>query len=556
MTGGSRNVRHHARIVVAATAAFALLLPAAGSAQEEPAGEGQDQGPVVEAARQVTTSSDPARLYAIPEIAVHPDDPSHLALVAGDVRNGGCYVYTSRDGGDSWSSGVNIAPDENPYCYQRNFGPASDVQWAPDGTLLVAFSGSSVEADHPNGPTTAYVARSDDGGRSFDLTTVAEGDSGVEVTTKDDETVEVDTVNYLMNLEPDPTNPELVYVGWKWRARGDFEFGAVPNKTMLAVSNDGGESFGEPVNLTEDFPPDGVEDYFGSDTAMLGVDSQGVAHVVAQERPSGDTEHLLYWQSTDQGDTWSGKALDVEGPDLDSPDIAVDPTNDNIYVALGRRTEVEEEDAEGWVEPMFLASTDGGESWSDARNLSTDPEGFSAYFPGISVAPNGRVDVAWHDFRDDPFFEPGEVGSMGSAEGQRWSDIYYTFSTDAGENWSDNIRVTDRSIDREVGVTFANSDFRGPIGITSADHATYVTWSDSRASNAEFEVEDAYMTAVRHPSAAAEADAATAPAADNSLLWGALGAAVALALGGLVLLVGTRVARRGPAEQPARVRGD
>lgn len=551
MTGRSRTVRRHLRIVVAATAAFALLLPAAGSAQEEPAGE--EQGPVVEAARQVTTSTDPARLYAIPEIAVHPDDPSHLALVAGDARNGGCYVYTSRDGGDSWGSGVNVAPDDNPYCYQRTFGPASDVQWAPDGTLLVAFSGSSMETGHPNGPTTAYVARSDDSGRSFELTTVAEGESGVEVTNPDGETGEVDTVNYLMNLEPDPTNPQVVYVGWKWRARGDLE--DVPNKTMLAVSTDGGESFGEPVNLTDDFPPEGVDDYFGSDTPMLGVDSQGVAHVVSQERPSGDTAHLLYWRSTDQGDTWTGRALDVQGSDLDSPDIAVDPTNDNLYVVLGRRTEVEDEDAEGWVEPMFVSSVDGGESWSDPRNLSTDPEGFSAYFPGISVAPNGRVDVAWHDFRDDPFFEPGEVGSMGSAEGQRWSDVYYTFSTDEGDSWSDNIRLTDRSIDREVGVTFANSDFRGPMGIASADHAAYVTWPDTRASNAESEVEDAYMTAVRHSPGAAEADAAGAPAADNSLLWGVIGAAVALSLAGVVLLVGTRVARRGPAEQPARARG-
>lgn len=548
MTAVSSTVCTRVKLVVAGLAIIAVALPAAGNAQEAAQEPGGEQ-PVVEAARQVTTSPNPSRLFAIPEIAVHPDNPSRLALVTGDARNGGCFVYTSQDGGQSWSSGVDLAPQENPFCHQRTFGPASDVQWAEDETLLVAFSGSSLETDHPNGPATAYVARSDDGGASFQLTTVAEGEEDAEVTNTAGETGPGDTVNYLMNIEPDPTNPEVVYVGWKWRVRGT-EFEDVPNKTKLAVSTDGGESFGEPISLTDDFAPEGVEDYEGSDTAMIGVDSEGVAHVVAQERPAEDPEQLLYWRSTDQGETWQGRGLDVAADDLDSPDIAVDPTNDNIYVVLGQRTEGEN----GWLEPMFLSSTDGGDSWSEPVNLSTDDDGYSAYFPGISVAPNGRIDVAWHDYRDDPFFQPGEVGSMGSAEGQKWSDIYYTSSTDGGSSWSPDIRVTDRSIDRSVGVTFANSDFRGPVGIASANHATYVTWPDTRASNSASEVEDAYMTAVRHPEAVG-AGVEGAPAANGSWVWAVLGAAAALVVAGLVLLLGMRAARSRPPAQSEKVRG-
>lgn len=546
MTASSSSARTRVR-VVAGLVLIALLVPAAANAQGS--GDQQADGePVVEAARQVTTSPDPTRLFATPEIAVHPEDPSQLALVAGDARNGGCYVYTSQDGGQSWSSGVNVAPQANPFCFQRNFGPASDIQWAEDGTLLVAFSGSSVETDHPNGPATAYLARSDDGGDSFQLTTVAEGEEGVEVTNTAGDTGPADTVNYLMNVEPDPSNADVVYVGWKWRVRGT-ELDDVPNKTQLAVSTDGGASFGEPINLTDDFAPQGVEDYVGSDTAMIGVDSQGVAHVVAQERPAEDPEQLLYWRSSDQGETWEGRALDVAADDLDSPDIAVDPTDDNLYVVLGQRTEGEN----GWLEPMFLSSTDGGDSWSEAINLSTEPEGYSAYFPGVSVAPNGRIDVAWHDYRNDPFFEPGSVGSMGSAGGQRYSDVYYTHSADGGNTWSPNIRVSDRLIDRTAGVTFANSDFRGPVGLASVNGAAYVTWPDTRASSGPSEVEDAYMTAVRHSSEAASAAEGT-PTADGSWLWAALGAAAALVVAGLVLLLGTRMGRRSPAGRPAKVR--
>ncbi len=36
-----------------------------------------------------------------------------------------------------------------------------------------------------------------------------------------------------------------------------------------------------------------------------------------------------------------------------------------------------------------------------------DPSGgFNQYSPGISVAPDGRIDVAWPDFRNDPFSAP------------------------------------------------------------------------------------------------------------------------------------------------------
>lgn len=532
-------------VALACAAMGVALLPVSSGAQEE----GGD-GPVVEASRQVTRDANPVRLFATPEIAVHPDNPNMLALIAGDARNGGCFVHTSRDGGLSWSSGVNVSPSDNPFCFQRNFGPASDITWAPDGTLYVALSGSSVERDHPNGPTSAYLARSDDQGSSFETFLVAEGRGGIDAVNGDGETVQVDEVHYLMSLAVNPNDSNHVFVGWKWRARGDNARG-VPNGTWLAISTDGGRSFAEPLDLGAEAQP--LDTYHGSDTAMTVVDSAGTIHVVAQERPSDDPEHLLYWRSTDGGETWTGTTIaGVAADDIDSPDIAVDPVTDNLYVVLGVRTEPEDDPENGWLEPMFTMSSDGGETWSEARNLSTDPEGYSAYFPGVSVAPNGRVDVAWHDFRDDPFFVPGEVGSMGTAVGQRFGDIYYTFSTDAGATWSDNIRVTDRSIDRNVGVTFNNQDFRGPVGIASSNGATFITWADSRAGAVDFDLEDAYMTRVRH--AAPAAAAGTTGGGTSGVLWSVLGAGAALALGGLVLLAGSRRARR-PAPRPERVRG-
>jgi len=51
-------------------------------------------------------------------------------------------------------------------------------------------------------------------------------------------------------------------------------------------------------------------------------------------------------------------------------------------------------------------STDGGRTWSDAKQLNDDAPsategGHAQVTPSISVAPNGRIDTAWWDFRND-----------------------------------------------------------------------------------------------------------------------------------------------------------
>jgi hypothetical protein len=112
-----------------------------------------------------------------------------------------------------------------------------------------------------------------------------------------------------------------------------------------------------------------------------------------------------------------------------------------------------------------------------------DPSGgFNQYSPGISVAPDGRIDVAWPDFRNDPFFSPGAAGDMGTAADERFWDVYYASSTDGGNSWSANTRITNPSIDGDVGVTFNNNDVRGPMGIASTSKASYITWADARPS--------------------------------------------------------------------------
>lgn len=547
-----------------AVAAALLALPAAA----------QDGGEViVEPSRQITTSTNPTRLFVNPQLAVHPDNPSTVVLAAGDARNGGCGLHVSRDAGLSWTRTVEqLLPEENPFCVQRNFGPYIEPVFASDGTLYVGLSGSSAETEpaHPNGPITGYVARTTDLGASHEIFVSATPD---EVEASDGENTETVFEQWrLPRLAVDPNDPDKLYMGWRlWFTTNEVSFSVMPQRAYLVTSDDGGETWTEPVDaIAEGLTDEEVADLglvlestegeaqTHADTPFLVVDSEGTAYGFVKERPFRGAEpgnaRIYMLRSTDGGATWDADVINEGAPNLDNPAVAIDRSTDQLHLVYAARGAERENPSQ----VFYQTSTDGGDTWTDPVVIGDAGEasGFNRYFPGVSVAPNGRVDVAWHDFRNDPFFTPGESGAMGTAEGERWWDVYYTSSSDGGQTWTPDVRVTDRSIDGERGVTFNNNDIRGPIGLGSTDSMVYVAWADTRAGTETFDVEDAYFTRLRlSPEAVPGAAAAPAASTSDRVLFTIIGATAALALGGLVLLLGTRGARRA-ARQPAAAKAE
>ena len=109
--------------------------------------------------------------------------------------------------------------------------------------------------------------------------------------------------------------------------------------------------------------------------------------------------------------------------------LAVDrsggPTNNNIYmlasvVPPGRST----------TDVMFVRSTDGGLTFSAPHKVNDDPVNPSKWhwFGTFSVAPNGRLDAVWYDTRN--------------AANNTDSQLFYSWSTDAGVTWAPNVAVS------------------------------------------------------------------------------------------------------------------
>ncbi|MGI8536765.1 MAG: hypothetical protein ACR2K2_09760 [Mycobacteriales bacterium] len=535
------------------------------------AAEGADPGVIVEAPRQVSEDTSPVRLFANPQVAVSPDDPSTVVVTVNDARNGGCGLRVSRDGGLSWTTTAeNLLPEKDQFCVHRNFGPIADPEFASDGTLYVGLSASSLATDppHPNGPITALVARSKDLGKSHE-TFVAADPSGFMFSPPDGgPAVEGFYQWRLPSLAVDPNDPNKLYMGWRLWVGGvdSVPRGSTPERSYIAVSNDGGKSWSEPVDVLRSTLGDRADElglvFEGekvsrADTPMMVVGPDSTVYAFTKERPASAPEgapdpkaRLFMFTSTDGGQSWSGSVISEGAQNIDNPTPAVDPENGNLYLAYASRgADVDKDSPPNPSEAYVIASTDGGASWSEPVNITDDDpsKGYDQYFPGISIAPGGRIDVAWYDFRNDPFFSPGQAGNMGAAQDERYWDVYYATSEDSGATWSTNTRVTNPSVDGGLGITFNNNDVRGPMGIASTGNAAYVVWSDSRASGvASEEAEDAYFSRIRF------VDPVALGASDGGpkLTWAGLGAAVALLVGGLALLVASLL--RGAAKPASR----
>lgn len=170
-----------------------------------------------------------------------------------------------------------------------------------------------------------------------------------------------------------------------------------------------------------------------------------------------------------------------------------------------------------WVHDVYYErSTDGGASWSEPTRLSDDPADAltGQYHPDLAVAPGGRVDIAWWDFRND--------------DGNFANDVYLASSSDNGASWSENIKITDRPVGRRIGVWYGNADIRQPPGLVALDPFSLVAWDDTRNGDAATQTQDVYTAAVQY-------DPIGGDVSRTVLFW--LSVAAGLGLFGVVLFV-------------------
>jgi len=322
---------------------------------------------------------------------------------------------------------------------------------------------------------------------------------------------------------------------------------------MVATSIDGGATFGAPVDLNTfdrpkiDLAGKSYQLYmrsgFGSpfllahDGVLLAVAGPDLPfNDLPQPPPEAGTGLTpgswyaypmpqLIGRSTDQGKTW--KITTLGDPILAgtgsftglgwTPKGASKGTFVATYAATPPTSPTI-----ALADIVVQRSTDGGVTWTSPLAIDDDTPDMHAvgFYPQLNVAPNGRVDIAWQDNRDTTDFQFNER---------------YTYSTDGGATWAPNVKINDRPLNFNYGVSF-NSDIRQPNGVASTDAYAMVGWADTRNATELTQTQDNYAAAVQFSDLPATKNT-TAPII--AAIFGGL------VLAGIVLLVVLQARKRG-----------
>ena len=524
-------------------------------------------------AHSTVADVDPGRMYSSPAMAVDPEDPMRIVAGFADLRTRRCGIVRSVDGGRTWVRPEGApGPATYPFCSQSQGGVIqAPVAFGGDGMLYMGLGGWG-EEDGARTGGAVMVARSSNLGDFWETTVVrtARGKTG-------EEAENMRPVQSIA-VERKGGDDDVVYITYALTRPGLTAPNAVPARPMVAVSHDGARSFTEHDLVQDIFQPQPVRDQaisvattstvapgatttttrvppagsraaqpnqaanFGAAGSRNGMvarlDGKGNAYVVwptgtANVDPSPPAAMALS-KSTDGGRTWRS-AIAIP---FSYDNARGGPANAYSQLAVSREGTLHivynvspTPDIANTSEVFHRASYDGGETWSEPKALSDEAPDLYAghFFPNLSVAANGRVDVAWWDTRDTP--------------GQRFNDVYYAYSNDDGRTWSKNERITDESVDRRVGVWGANYDIASQPGIASTDAYAVFGWDDTRNTDRSVGdntylgggLQDIYIAAAQFE----ELGGGTSNAAKV-----ALAGVVGLLVVGLILLLGAVFTRR------------
>ncbi len=540
--------RFRAGVKVALLTAWLLGTSSVGLAAEPPR--------VLQAVQATDDDQNPSRMYSAPAIAVDPNNPQNVVAASAEIRSRTCGLLRSRDRGQTWDRPAATPVREGyPFCFQTETGPTQALAaFGRDSTLYYAYAGWDVEdtlSDWPigqgggwRGNVSPIVARSTDLGDSWETTVVrdARGLKGNDQEgNRPVSSIAVDTTS---------SDEDVVYLGWKATYRDGSQL------PLAAVSTDAGRTFSEPLDLTAgyfedeanrarlaesaDLDEEGVPAadevlYYWPD---LTVDDAGTVYAVWNARfgggPQMDDTAVFLSTSTDGGQTFTVTELSPATETFRYPAMAwSDEGGPEGTLHLAYEAETPQEVT--WVHDVYHErSTDGGATWSEPVRLSDDPQDAltGQYHPDLVVAPDGRVDISWWDFRND--------------NGNFANDVYLTTSEDNGASWSANIRVTDRSVGRRTGVWYGNADIRQPPGMAALDTLTLVAWDDTRNGDEVSQTQDIYSSIVQY-------EPIGGGTSSTALSW--LAAASGTVVFGMMLLLLASGTRRAKASPPSLASG-
>ena len=314
------------------------------------------------------------------------------------------FFSKSIDGGDSFSDPKKIV--------NQNGNTLSPMIASNEKTIFLTWTyryPDSYSGGWSDDNSEIFFSKSDDGGNTFSEPRLVS---------------DKETFSSISKMAVDGEN---IFITWfthsvPWKS--PFKS---PNEIFFAESIDGGETFNEPINLSEN---DGR-----SDSTNIATDDSNVFIVWSDDYMNNTG--IFFTKSSDRGNTFSTTInISKEIPYSDGPYITSDSSN--ILVTWASHKEGKDPDI------FFSKSTDGGNSFTDPKNIS-NTSGYSIISPIVTDGKN--IFVAWGDSKSNS------------------RSILLTNSTDGGETFS-----KPKLISHIEGVSDSPS-------IAYDNESLYVTWS-------------------------------------------------------------------------------
>ena len=484
---------------------------------------------------------DPARGKTGPGVAVNPNNPNNVVETQIELTSAECEYNSSLDGGTTWNIGGKLTgpapafPQGPGSCSVLGHGASAVDNGLEFGTGLNVYAafasapcGTPGEGCAGTGSFSALVARSTNGGQTFGSGVVAIP-AGALGLTGDMGFPKIDVFAGAGTAGADKiviaTNPTRPAAGAHSNA------GAV----LVATSMDNGATWSAPVAVNpapSASDPFGAGEHthpkFGSSSNTIYVAWRTVRVRVSPPDPASPTPlppgtvepgFLRVGKSTDNGATWTvTDATNVRAePGFGGssfPRLAVKRgAPDNLYLVwnqdaalYGAAVQAQDHFMIKTSQVWFSRSIDANATWTDRQMLSEPVvAGWQTQtrHPNVEIAPNGRVDVAWHDRRH--MVRPRFAGnSQGPAclhthfpcVESKLGDTYWAYSNGNGATgtFSESRRISDRSHNNDVGYDYRFStywDF-GPVMAYQGNNILHA-WMDSREGNFNTDTQDIYL---------------------------------------------------------------
>ena len=350
-----------------------------------------------------------------PHVAINPSNPNHLvAAWQQDRWSGGAArgirAAASFDGGRTWTassatfSRCTGGTPANGGDYERASDPW--VAIAPDGTaylIAIALSGVSQTV---NGPGAVLVARSGDGGRTWETPIALIRDVGPAFNDKE-------------SMTADYTDARFAYAVWD---RLDVAFGP----TLFSRTTDGGHSWEPARNV---FDPGPGQQTLNNQLVVL---PDGTLVISFTRFVVGGTV-LAVIRSTDKGLTWSApiQVATVFARGTTDPESGARIRDGSTLgsIAAGRNGQI----AIAWQDARFSGgqrdgvalarSLDGGLTWTAPVQVNRVPQ-VQALLPTVHIRNDGTIGVSYFDFRSNTPDPPllTDYWLVQSADGVTWRE--------------------------------------------------------------------------------------------------------------------------------------